>query len=163
MKTTCANDGVQRRPIAVALVALFLATACGPIGPLAGGKLRGEPGSRSDLGATAGETTAQLETNPSDPHSVNTWFAVVGSELYVPTSMIRGPKDPTERTWVANVKQDPRVRIRIDGRIHERVAKRLADDGEYDRARAALEKKYELDPAERDPERQIWIYRLDSR
>jgi len=46
---------------------------------------------------------------------------------------------------------------------HARLASRVEDAGEYDRARAALEAKYDLDPAERDPEREIWIFRLDPR
>ncbi len=40
---------------------------------------------------------------------------------------------------------------------------RVTDSAEYDRARTALEKRYDLDPQERDPERTIWIYRLDPR
>ena len=77
--------------------------------------------------------------------------------------MIRGPKAPTERDWVKNVAADPRMRIRIAGEIYEGVAVRITDPAEYEAARAGLEKKYELDPADRDPEREIWIFRLDPR
>jgi len=107
--------------------------------------------------------TIQLETSPASPHSVNAWCVAIGDRLYVPTSMIRGPKVPSEREWVRNAGADPRVRIRIAGEIYERSAVRVADAAEYDAARAALEKKYELDPAARDPEREIWIFRLDPR
>jgi hypothetical protein len=138
---------------------------CGPIGPIPGGRLRGDPGSSEvvDWGVSSDAQTAQLETRPADPYSVNTWFVTLGSNLYVPTSMIRGPTEPSERSWVARVSEDPAVRIRIEGLVYERVARRVTDPDEYDRARRALETKYDLDPAQRDPERTIWIYRLDAR
>ena len=77
--------------------------------------------------------------------------------------MIRGPKSPNERDWVKNVAADPRTRIRIGDAIYERIAVRVTESGEYDAARGALEKKYALDPAARDPERDIWIFRLGPR
>ena len=147
------------------VVGLLLLVACGPLGPIPGGRLSGQlgPATVDGWGFASGEQTAQLETRPAEPHSVNTWFIGIDTELYVPTSMILGPKQPTERSWVAHVAEDPSVRIRIGDVVYERVAKRLGGGAEYDRARSALEAKYELDPTERDPERDVWIYRLDSR
>jgi hypothetical protein len=107
--------------------------------------------------------TAQLETRPDAPHSVHTWFVVLGDRVYVPTSMIRGPLDPRERSWVVHVSKDPSVRIRLGDRIYERMARRVSDPVEYEQARAALEAKYALDPAARDPDREVWIFRLDER
>ena len=77
--------------------------------------------------------------------------------------MILGPKDPSTRSWVKHVAADPEVRIRLGKRVYPRVAVRVADPDEYARARAALEAKYALDPAERDPEREVWLFRLDAR
>lgn len=150
---------------ALALCALLAFAGCGPLGPLSGGKLGGplHAPAVADWSFVASETACQLETNPADPHSVNTWCIGIADRLYVPSSMIRGPKTPSERDWVKNVANDPAVRIRIGGEVYERVAVRVGDAAEYDAARAALEKKYELDPADRDPEREIWIFRLDSR
>ncbi len=148
------------------LAAAPLFAACGgPLGPFAGGALSGPvaTGAVDDWDFTSAVDHAQLETNPSDPHSVNTWCAGVDGALYVPTSMILGPTDPSERTWTAHVADDPRVRIRLGDTIYERRAVRVEDPAELDAARAALEAKYELDPAERDPDRTIWIYRLDPR
>ncbi len=155
---------MTRRVGAVSIFLLSL-TGCGPIGPFAGARLAGEIGApRVESWSFArAEQTAQLETRPEDPHSVNTWFVGVGSGLYVPTSMIRGPKQPGERSWVKNVQESPLVRIRIAGIVYERAASRVLDESEYGDARSALEQKYELDPSDRDPERVIWIYRLDPR
>jgi hypothetical protein len=143
----------------------LLLGACGPVGPFAGGALSGEPGPAvvEDWSFVAEVETAQLETTPDDPHSVNTWAVGIGSALYVPTSMILGPKTPSKRSWVERVREDPRVRIRLGKHVFERVAVRVEDPDESERARSALEAKYDLDPAERDPERTIWIYRLDER
>ncbi len=141
------------------------AVACGPIGPLPGGRLRGEIGAadQADWSFAAEIENAQLETRPDKPHSVNTWFVALGPSLYVPTSMILGPKDPTKRGWVANVDVDPRVRIRLGDPVFDRTAVRVDDTNEYDRVRAALEAKYGIAVEDRDPERVIWIYRLDPR
>ncbi len=147
------------------LIALVLmGAACGPVGPFSGGRLRGDPGPArmSDWSAVAEESLAQIETRPDDPHSVNTWFVTLGPDVYIPTSMILGPKDPTERGWVAHVTQDADVRVRIDGTVYERRAVRVEGE-EYERAREALERKYDRDPDDRDPERTIWIFRMDPR
>ena len=161
---------MRNRSIAIARFTLLVSVVslgpigCGPIGPIPGGRLSGEIGapSVSDWSFAAEIENAQLETRPSDPHSVNTWFVALGPRLYVPTSMILGPKDPTERSWTAHVARSPDVRIRLGSSVFERVAVRVENADEYERARAALEKKYDLDPAERDPERQVWIFRLDA-
>jgi hypothetical protein len=152
------------RGLALLLGSAFLA-ACGPVGPFAGGALSGEvgPSQVQDWSFVAEIQTAQLETRPDKPHSVNTWFVDIGPSLYVPTSMIRGPKTPSNRSWVAHVSIDPRVRIRLGEQVFERIAVRVTDEPEYQRARASLEAKYDLDVADRDPERTIWIYRLETR
>jgi hypothetical protein len=140
--------------------------ACGgPLGPFAGGALSGEPGPAvvEDWSFADGFETADLETGGSEPRSVTIWFATVDSRLYISTSLIHGPKQPSERGWVRGVKSDPQVRIRIDGVVYERVARRVEDPAEFGAARAALETKYGIDPVDRDPERTIWVYRLDPR
>ena len=157
---------MRRGRISSALAAALCGAAlagCGPIGPIPGGRLSGEPGdpSISDWGFVAGHEQAQLETRPADPHSVNVWLVGLGEHLYVPTSMILGTRDPTRRSWAAHVAEDPDVRVRIAGRIYERRAVRVHDAEEYGRARSALEAKYDLD--EPDPERIVWIFRLDPR
>ena len=61
-------------------------------------------------------------------HSVTTWFASVGPDLFVPTSMISGPKEPSERSWVSHVREDSRVRIRLGDLVYERMAKKVDGD-----------------------------------
>jgi hypothetical protein len=150
----------------IGLLGLLLAIGCGgPLGPFAGGALSGPPGPAEvdDWTFAAGLLTAQLETNPDDPRSVTIWFATIGPHVYISSSLILGQSQPSERGWVKGVMQDPRVRIRIDGAVYERVAVRVENASEYAVALQALEVKYGLDPAERDPDRVVWIFRLDPR
>ena len=148
--------------IALLAVPALLFTAC-PLGPLPGGRLGGDVqrGVVRDWSFVADVERCQLETNPADPYSVNTWCAGKGSDLYVPTSMIYGPLMPGERGWVRNVLADPRVRVRVDGVVYERTATRVDDKDEYAAARSLLERKYDLAPNALDPQREIWIYRME--
>ena len=147
--------------IAVTMVAAF-ALAC-PLGPFAGGRLSGDvhSGNVPDWTFANDAELCQIETNPVAPYSVNTWCAGYGSHLYVPTSMIYGPLTPGERDWVRNVSEDPRVRIRVAGRVYERNAVRVAAGAEYTAVRSLLTQKYDLEPDDLDPEREIWIYRME--
>ena len=147
----------------LAVAGVFIFAGCGPIGPIPGGALSGEVGpvTVADWSFAEGVENAQLETRPADPHSVNTWFATVGDQLYVPTSMILGPNYPEGRSWVSHVAEDDRVRIRLGDLVFERRAVRVADNSpEYTSARLALEARYEIAKEDRDPERTIWIFRL---
>ena len=145
---------------------LLVCAGCGPLGPIPGGALSGPVNAKvvEDWSFADDIENAQLETRPADPHSVNTWFASDGAQLYVPTSMILGPKTPTKRSWVAHVDEDNRVRIRLGDTVFERRAIRVEDGSpEYATARAALEARYQIEPEDRDPNRTIWIYRLAPR
>jgi len=156
---------LPRIPAALLILLVTLAGCGGPLGPFSGGQLSGEVqnAATTDWAFSDTHETVQLEVQPTDPHSVNTWCAASEGQLYVPTSMILGPTNPEERDWVGFVKSDPAVRIRIVGKVYERVATRVTDDAEFEKARLALEAKYEIAPEDRDPERTIWIYRLDPR
>lgn len=136
-----------------------------PLGPLAGGRLGGDIHADpvTDWTFVREVETCQLETNPDDPHSVNTWCTGWNGHLYVPSSMILGPTDPSERGWVLNVQTDPEVRIRIDGMVYELDAERVTDVVVYDAVLAELEDKYDADPAEREEDREIWLYRMRNR
>ena len=135
------SASASARALFGSLVAAFVFLGC-PLGPFSGGSLRGAvyEGDDVDDWTFVGDVeTCQLETNPSEPHSVNTWCIGSGPYLYIPTSMILGPVDPSEREWVQNVQSDGEVRVRIAGTV------------------------YELDPDDRDPEREIWLFRMQPR
>ena len=146
----------------LAVCAISLCLACGPIGPLAGGRLRGTvrppPSSWESFAAVK---TAQLETQPTDPHSINVWLGVVDGQAYLSTSLIMGPDDPAERAWVRHVERDPRVRLRIEGDVYELIAERVDDAALADRVRDAMIEKYGVEADAHS--NASWIFRLSPR
>lgn len=147
------------------LCAAALALACGPLGPIPGGALRGEPVGEpvSDWSFLDAEHTVQLETHPGDPYSVNVWIGQQRGRPYVPTSLIAGVDEPSERQWVKNVLADPRVRLRVHGRLYDLAAVRVEDAAERESVRAALLAKYEVEAGEDGHEDRAWIFRLEPR
>ncbi len=157
------GDSARRLTLAVALLATtLLAAACGPVGPFPGGELGGDPTpAPSDWGFMTDVDQVQIETRPDEPYSVNTWIYGSGDRLYVPTSLILGASDPTERQWVRNVVEDDRVRLRVEGRVYELRARRVTDPVELEKARAKLLEKYEVEDDEHA--QAAWIFRLEPR
>lgn len=147
------------------LATALLALGCGgPLGPLPGGALSGDAkDAPADWSFVASVEQVQVETNPAEPHSVNTWIGTHGGALYLPTSMIRGPRVPTEREWVRNVEADERIRLRVGSDVYALRAERVIDAAEVEAVRAALVAKYALGPDDLDPEREIWFFRLEPR
>jgi len=94
----------------------------GPMGPFPGPGLTGpvveEP--VEDWSFVDAVKVIQIETRPEAPYSVSTWMTRIDNGLYVFASNDQSP-------WVQNIIQDPLVRIRIEGRIHELRAVGVAD------------------------------------
>jgi hypothetical protein len=144
----------------VGLLALLLAVAASgcsrPWFLLPGGKLEGvsapAPADWSSLGASG---TAQLETQPEDPYSVNVGFTVQGNRIYVNAG-------DTETQWVKNIGANPLVRLRMDGAIYDLRAERVTDPGEIDAFAVAWtgQSYFRRDPRKLD---EVWIYRLVPR
>jgi len=136
---------------------LLLALGCsGPFAVFPGGELSGpvEPAPASFAFARdAG--TVQLETRPEEPYSVNIACAVVGDALYVNAG-------DNKARWVENLEADPRVRMRIEGRVYELRAERVVDETEMKAfAGAWLEKgAWARDPTGLD---EAFVYRLEPR
>lgn len=150
--------------LATCLISLgLLGAACGPLGPLPGGKLRGDAhqGALPPAAQLGAPETIQLETAPDSPHSVNTWIASHDGRLYIPTSLILGTDEPAERDWVRNVLADPAVRIRVDGVLYEGRLVRVENPAEREAARDALLVKYEEQRDEHSE--RAWIFRFEAR
>ena len=75
------------------------------------------------------------------PHSVTTVCAGVGEKLYVPTIYFEGGEWP-DKVWNSNVDSDPRVRLKMGGKIFEREAVVVEDPAEVQVALQALAAKY---------------------
>jgi hypothetical protein len=122
------------------IVALGSLWVYGPLGPIPGPELSGsvveEP--VEDWSFIDAVKEVQIETRPADPYSVNTWATRVGNHIYV---FAGGEESP----WVVNIGQDPQVRVRVEGRIHECRAARVTDLETKHAFLEAMKAKYEGD------------------
>jgi hypothetical protein len=122
-----------------ALIVLTCLLGCGgPFLLFPGGALRGEVVEQPVADwSFADDRFIDVEVRPADPYSVEINYFVRDGRLYI---------DPAEgRRWLEYIREDPRVRVRLGGRVYS--------------ARAVLVE----DPAERegfDPDR--FVYRLEG-
>jgi hypothetical protein len=128
----------------------------GPFGLLPGGRLDGASSPPPDDWAFAGDSgTAQLETRPDDPYSVNIAYTVMGGRLYINAG-------DTETRWVKNIAADARVRLRLDGTLYALRAERVSDAAVVEAfGRAWTDQSiFRRDPSKLEV---VWIYRLAPR
>jgi F420H(2)-dependent quinone reductase len=122
------------------LVAVALtAAACGPTFFMHGGRLDGElvGAPVEDWSFTDDIRRIQVETNPADPYSVNAWCVAQGPRLWVTVGSGEGTP------WGRNMLADPRVRVRVGGRLYARRAVRVDDEREIELVRALYQAKYD--------------------
>jgi hypothetical protein len=145
-----------RARLALACAAVA-AAACEPLGPIPGGRLQGEAVREavSDWSFANPHETIQIETRVEDPHSVTVWCVAHEGRLYIPS------RHPEKKRWVQNVQEDPRVRVRVAGKIYVGRASRVTDPAEIEAVVPALLRKYDLDPPQ-DEEPDVWIFRIDA-
>jgi len=122
----------------LALCVLLLACG-GPFLVFPGGELSGELVTEPvEDWSFADDTFVDLEVRLDDPYSVELNYVVRDGQLFI---------DPAEgRTWFDFLREDPRARVRFDGRIYPVTAVLVGEPGELDGF---------------DPDR--YVYRLDSR
>ncbi len=147
----------MRRALALAALSAC-ALACGPIGPIPGGRLSGVLVSTpvEDWAFASKAETIQLETRPDDPYSVNVWFVSQGPRLWVASG------GGETSGWARNAIADPRVRLRIDGKLFERRAVRVGEQAEIDEALVLYQTKYDYQ-RDADDESAAVLFRMDPR
>lgn len=138
------------------LFSLLLLSACEPIMILPGGQLDGAISPPpADWAFTQDVKTIQLETNSSDPYSVNIWLIATGSALYVHAGKNRA-------AWVEHMEADPNVRIRIADKLYELRATRVTSADEFSQFANAYEKKYDRRPRNENVS-EAYLFRLTPR
>ena len=142
----------------ISLTLLAALVACGPIGPLPGGRLSGEVvlDRVEDWSFSDAHPLIQLESRPWFPHSVTTICFTHEGRLYVPAANPRG------KAWPSYVLDDPRVRVKIGDKIYRGRAQRVSDESVTDAMFDAARQKYEQMAASRDELPEIWLFRIDS-
>ena len=149
----------------VLLVSVAL-LACGPLGPLPGGELDGEPSSSApvDWSFSQAHETVQLEVRPHDPYSVNVWCVATRGKLYV------GAGQGESSFWARALLEEPEARLRIGTTLYDVIATRVTDTAEIEAFLDGLAKKYEISDAQlsdfqtpSDERPSAVLFRLDSR
>ncbi len=105
-----------------------LALACGgPVLMIPGGRLTGnvvESAVDFSFASTAKDAFIDLETRPSAPYSVKINYTVKNGRIYL---------DPREgRTWLDHIRDDPNVRVRLDGKVYPLRAVQVEDPDELE-------------------------------
>jgi hypothetical protein len=132
--------------VRIALAALaLLVLACEPKDRRPGLWLSGEVVQEPvpDWSFANAEREIFLETNTAYgiPHSVTVVCVGIGDRLYVPSVYRERGTFPDERLWHRNIVRDPRVRLKIGGRIYERKAVLVEDPAEWQAVLEALAAK----------------------
>ena len=138
------------------LIAVGLFGCNGPTGLLPGGALTGESRPAPSDWAFAGDYgTAQLETRPEDPYSVNIWAVGMGSFLYLHAGANRS-------SWVEHMEANSDVRIRAGDKLYDLHASRVEGQDEFDQFSDAYEAKYSTRPRNENVA-EAYLFRLGAR
>ena len=109
------------RIISAAILIVFVTGCSGPFFLLPGGALTGAEVPLNAANMPTEEAVLQLETNPSDPYSVNVGFRLIDGQIYI---------DPAiERQWYQYLLADSNVRIRFSDAevVHRAIAEVVTD------------------------------------
>jgi len=135
----------RSRPSVFLVTALLLVMACEPKDRRPGLWLSGDvvtaPVSDWSFANAVPEIFIETRTWYGIPHSVTVACVGIGDRLYVPSVYRNRGKFPDERYWNRNVVRDPRVRLKIAGKIYERKAVLVEDPAEWQAVLDAFERK----------------------
>jgi hypothetical protein len=140
MQRTVGGYGL-RIACVVLLGAATLGSGCrgdGPLGFVPGGRFEGtvEPDADFDWSRAAAIDSVDVEIGGTRPRTVRTGLVVVDGVPHLPVTWA-----PLKR-WPTVVRVDPRVVVRVDGRLLERRAVPIDDVAERERLRLAGRAKY---------------------
>ena len=132
----------------------------GPLGLIPGGRPAGPLAAeqRPDWSFIDQVQTIAVEVDPERPLSVTTWVFTLDGEPYVAADFFNPLKQ-----WPRRALADPRVRLRIDGQIYERLAVRVTDPAQIERLRRAIAAKYDIRDGGLASKIDVWFFRMDPR
>jgi hypothetical protein len=78
------------------------------------------------------------------PHSVTIWCVTLDNQLYV------GAWEADSKQWVANVRRDPNVRLKVGDKIYEQRLEPIADPATIARLDEIYARKYEYEEEEEE-------------
>jgi hypothetical protein len=127
----------------------------GPLGPIPGGPLRGEASAEdpTNWAFAGGDATLELQVGE---RSRTVWFVTYQSVLYVAAA------EAARKQWPAEVLEDPRVRLRVAGRIFDRKLVRVDDEALRDAVGKTFETRYQTTISP-EAKARVWVFRVDPR
>ena len=138
----------------------------GPLGPIPGGALAGEPAAElpADWSFANRDPYLLIESRAFTlPWSGRVWFLAHGGRLHLLLPAFFG--DELKR----RLEVDPRVRVEIDGKVYEQVAVAITDDAHVGELMApVLRRQFAIElggGVRRIPgatRTALWVYRLDD-
>jgi hypothetical protein len=147
---------MKRVAVSTLIFAALFSACSSPFVLLPGGALDGSSSEAPESWAfTDAVDTVQLETQPSDPYSVNIWVIALDEHLYVHAGTSRS-------TWVEHMEADPNVRLGVEASIYDLASARVDDQTEFDRFSDAYEKKYDRRPGNENVA-EAYLFRLRAR
>ncbi len=145
------------RNAVVVLFSIGLVCACsGPMGPIAGGTLEGDPAAWPEDWAFTNDTdNVLLQTCPQDPYSVTTWAVTTNGNLYIAAAN-------SKATWVKNIADDNAVIVSVNGELYDATASIVTEREEIADVVQAYVVKYEFDSQEDFIEEEGVLFRLSK-
>ena len=129
----------------------------GPIGPIPGGAMSGEPGGElalafdHPLGAVI-----ELQVNTATPRSLTVGALPHEGAVYVPAILAES------KGWPREVEEDPRVVVRWEGKLYPHEAVRVRDPLTLDALRQKILAADTGSNAERLADPDTWFFRLEA-
>ena len=141
--------------IAVLLTVAFARFTSGPIGPFPGGPFEDPPSAGLDPeGWRIDGNEIQLQIPGDPPYTITTHAFVIDGALYVGADFVFPFK-----TWVAIVRQDPHVLVRVAGDLFQRRAVHISDPVQSRRILEEVSRQRGVDPD--DWLTDVWFFRMD--
>jgi len=89
-----------------------------------------------------GEIFVQTNTRYGIPHSITTYCVEYNGDFYLFSAYYTGGVFPDTRGWNRNVMRDPRVRLKIGGRLYDRTLSHVTDEATTAPVIQKFESKY---------------------
>jgi hypothetical protein len=91
------------------------------------------------------------------PHSVTAWCVTVGNELYISADYA------DKKSWVANVAQDPNIRLKIGDKVYEQRLVPVTDVATIASIDSGFVRKYDYEEEEAEDDLTVGYWRVVER
>jgi len=137
-------------------------------GTLLSGEVAPIPVDWSFVNQTDSAGEVHIETHPwyGVPFSVTTVIAEDNGELVVPSIYTKTLEFPGDKFWNKVVQANPKVRLRVAGKLYELAINPITDAAEFEQGLQALARKYPFwskKLAEQPDQREFVLLRLKPR